>query len=114
MEKFLKIENYETTEEAIQAVASIYADKDKTMVVNNLQVNGKIINNLEVEGKIIAKTGKIGQWEIRTNRIGIPKIADMQLISDKWIRLREYNGPQYTSTGGFAGTNLWSSKKGVF
>lgn len=63
MEKFLKIENYETTDEAVQAIASIYADKDKTMVVNNLQVTGKIMGNLAVNGQITSG----GQQVLRYN-----------------------------------------------
>ncbi len=66
IEKLLKIENF-STDEAIQNIASVYANKDGTMIVNNLQVDGKItsttgkpvrINNLEVDGKITSTTGK--------------------------------------------------------
>jgi len=123
VERFLKIEGL-TTNEAVQDIASVYANKDGTMVVNNLQVKGNLdvdgkitatngnIGNLDIKNKITATSGKIGLWEIRKDRIGIPTRGDINLDTDKWARLINYdtkNLLDYAGTGGkggFAGRNL--------
>ena len=80
VERFLKIENYTTTEEAVQDIASIYANKDGTMVINNLQVNGKLTAN----------SGKIGEWDIHKNTMGIDGNGTLFLGQDGMLRLLKF------------------------
>jgi len=123
------VEGFEDPE-AIANLASLY--NQENMKVTNLEITGKLnvkgdttlqkttMTNANIPGKVIAGSGKIGSWEIRADRIGIPARGDIQLHTDKWCRLLDYNGNTgayagtANSAGGFAGKNLWAGQGRVW
>jgi hypothetical protein len=74
-------------------------------------------NKCECRQLNVKETGVIANWRIKTGRIGIPTRGDIELGTDNWVRLKNYDKSDYAGApgrGGFAGFNLWSdsSKSG--
>ena len=118
--------------EAISNIASLYADKTKTVMFNNVDITGKLtvndlqttgtttlpsatIGNLTTTGTTTLPSAKIGNWHIRGNRIGIVGKHDIAMETQTgshgaavvtnyngYISLPAYNGPTYETVGSLA------------
>jgi hypothetical protein len=99
----------DTCNEAVKNISSVY--NGDTMVVNNLQV--KKLLTVDGDAKVSGNSN-LGTINIRNNRIGIPGRSDMSIDPDKWIRLYEYGGNDYTNTGGYASRNLWCCAGNIY
>jgi hypothetical protein len=85
--------------------------KGNTSIGGTLTTTGNTMLNSDLTTKGVST---LGLWTIKNDSIGIPGRADINLATDKWLRLLEYGQPfngTYAGSGGgggFAGQNYWS------
>jgi hypothetical protein len=77
---------------------------------------GKEVAKISSEGELSSLKRKCGMWDLRDSRIGIKGRNDLNLHTDGWFRVLNYDSPEVSAglhkftdykRGGLAGKELW-------
>ena len=77
---------------------------------------GKEVAKISSDGELSSLKRKCGMWNLRDSRIGIKGRNDLNLHTDGWFRVLNYDSPEISAglhkfmdykKGGFAGKELW-------
>jgi hypothetical protein len=81
----------------------------------------KTVASFGKDGTIKGNKCSCGYWNLRDSRVGIPSRGDMNLHTDGWLRMLDYESPEVSKgkhkiseykKGGFSGKQLYYLKGG--